>query len=142
MGGKSCCALPLPPPPASSPPAVPAKPVVPKPVIIPYDQQHYQVSISLGVDPDASVSDRDATRMVDQLRSLVESRMGVWWRSDVTGANAGDPLSRAMLATRTAESWNVSLEPTAIEKKFALTLDREGTAFRLSGWSGTALRNR
>ena len=127
------------PPPASSPPAAapqatpPPKPVVPKPVIIPYDQQHYQVSISLGVDPDASVSDRDAARMVDQLRSLVESRMGVWWRSDVTGAKAGDPLSRAMLATRTAESWNVSLEPTPVEKKFALTLDREGTAFRLSG---------
>ena len=107
--------------------------VVPKPVVIPYDQQHYQVSISLGVDPDAGLSDRDSRRIVDQLRSLVESRIGVWWRCDVNGAAGGDPLSRAMLATRTAESWNVALEPTAIEKKFALTLDRDGTAFRLSG---------
>ncbi len=121
-------------PPPSSPPAVlPKKPAAPKPVIIPYDQQHYQVSIALGVDPEAGVPDRDVRRMVDQLRNLVDSRIGVWWRSDVRQAPAGDPLSRAMLATRTAESWNVALEPTAIEKKFALTLDRDGTAFRLSG---------
>ena len=124
---------PLPPPTSSPLPTPLAKPVVPKPVVIPYDQQHYQVSISFGVDPDAGVSDRDARRMVGQLRSLVESRMGVWWRSDVTAATAGDPLSRAMLSSRTAESWNLALEPTLVEKKFALTLDREGTAFRISG---------
>ena len=119
-------------PPPLSPP-LPKKPAAPKPVIIPYDEQHYQVSISLGVVPDAGVPDRDARRMVDQLSSLVESRIGVWWHITVQVAPAGDPLSRGMLAARTAESWNVALEPTLTEKKFALTLDRDGTAFRLCG---------
>ncbi len=117
----------------TAPLPVAPKPVVPKPVVIPYDQQHYQVSIALGVDPDTGIPDRDVRRMVDQLRSLVDPRIGVWWRSDVRQAPAGDPLSRAMLATRTADSWNVALEPTSIEKLFSLTLDRDGTAFRVSG---------
>ena len=58
---------PLPPPTSSPLPTPLAKPVVPKPVVIPYDQQHYQVSISFGVDPDAGVSDRDARRMEYQI---------------------------------------------------------------------------
>lgn len=111
-----------------------AKPIVaPKPPIIPYEQQVYQISITLGVAPDMDLSDREAHRILDQLRSLVETRIGMWWKSDVTLAPAGEPISRAMLASRTAKSWNEALEPTTIEKKFALTLDREGTGFRLSG---------
>ena len=48
-------------------------------------------------------------------------------------ASTGEPLNRAMLEHRTAKEWNAALEPTAIDKNFALTIDRVGTAFRLSG---------
>lgn len=132
--------------PAASPPAAPApasadplakdtrKPVVvPKPVVIPYDQQIYRVSISLGVAPEASIPDRNAGRMVDQLRGLVTSRIGVWWQCDIRVAPAGEPLSRAMLAQRTAESWNAALESHSVDKHFTLTLDRSGSEYRLSG---------
>ncbi len=120
--------------PAVSPATELKKPVVaPKPIIIPYDQQIYHVSISLGVDPGIGVSDRDTQRIVDQLRSLVESRIGVWWQSRVEVAPGGEPLSRSMLAQRTAASWTLAHESTLVEKQFALTLDREGTEYRLSG---------
>ena len=107
--------------------------VAPKPALIPYGEQVYQVAITLGVDPDAGLSDREAQRLVDQLKSLVESRIGVWWNCTVTRAPAGEPLNRAMLSLQQPPAWNAALDPTKIDKKFALTLDREGTKFRLSG---------
>ncbi len=111
-----------------------AKPTpAPKPPVIPYEQQVYQVSITLGVAPELDLSNGESQRIVDQLRALVETRIGMWWQSRVTLSPAGEPNSRAMLELRTAKSWNEALEPTTIEKKFALTLDREGTEFRLSG---------
>lgn len=110
------------------------KPVVaPKPVVVPYDQQIYQVSISLGVDSEAGIPDQDARRMVDQLRGLVTSRIGIWWHCDVRVAPAGEPLNRAMLTQRTAESWKSALESQSVEKHFSLTLDRSGAEYRLSG---------
>lgn len=119
---------------ADQPTAGEKKPLVPtKPLIIPYDQQKYIVSVSLGVAPGSGLSDSEIQRLVVQLRSLMESRIGVWWKMDVTRSLAGDPLNRAMLAARPVTSWNEVLAPTPIEKKFSLTLDREGTRFRLSG---------
>ena len=113
--------------------AAPKVLVAPKPVLIPYSEQVYQVSISLGVDPDAGVSYRDSQRIVDQLKGLVESRIGIWWNCDVARASSGEPLNRSMLIHRKAAVWNAALGSTAIEKMFALTLDRVGTEYRLSG---------
>lgn len=112
----------------------PLKPVVaPKPIVVPYDQQTYQVSISLGVDSEAGIPDQDAQRMVDQLRGLVTSRIGIWWQCDAHVAPAGEPLNRAMLAQRTAASWKSALESHSVEKHFSLTLDRSGAEYRISG---------
>lgn len=111
-----------------------AKPkVVPKPVIIPYQEQIYRVSISVGVDPDAGLTQRDIQRVVAQLTGLVESRIGKWWNCEITQAVSGEPLNRAMLGHQTPASWNLVMEPTDFDKKFALTVDRVGTGFRVSG---------
>lgn len=123
--------------------------VVTKPVVIPYQEQTYRVSISVGVDPEAGLTNRDIQRMVDQLMGLVESRIGKWWNCEVARAASGEPLNRAMLEQRTAASWNTAMEPTVFDKKFILTVDRVGTEYRVSGveWdrasqSTTSVQNR
>ena len=107
--------------------------VAPKPVLIPYGEQIYRVTVTLGVEPGSGIPRREAQRLVSQLKSLVDARIGKWWSCSVLLSSAGEPLNRAMLDHRTAVEWNAALNPTAIEKSFALTLDREGTEFRLSG---------
>lgn len=104
-----------------------------RPVVVPYQEQTYRVSISVGVDPDSGLANRDVQRLVTQLTGLVESRIGKWWNCDVARATLGEPLNRAMLEHRTVASWNSAMESTGYDKKFVLTIDRDGTEFRVSG---------
>ncbi|MFO1007986.1 MAG: hypothetical protein U0929_18655 [Planctomycetaceae bacterium] len=118
--------------PASATPEEKPK-VVARPVVIPYQELTYRVSISVGVDPDSGLTNRDVQRVVTQLTGLVESRIGKWWSCEVGRAVTGEPLNRAMLEHRTAASWNSAMETTNFDKKFVLTIDRVGTEFRVSG---------
>ena len=134
---------PLPSPPATvsddtsptttNPEEKPKAVVPPRPVVIPYQEQTYRIAISVGVDPDLGLANRDVQRVVNQLTGLVESRIGKWWNCEVGRAASGEPLNRAMLEHRTAASWNSAMESTGFDKKFVLTIDRVGNEFRVSG---------
>ncbi len=124
---------------ATTPPAV-AKPVAkpvdklpPKPVVIPFDRQPYKISVSLGISVDSTLSNAEATRLVDQLREILAARIGVSWESRVELAPMSEPSTNGMLANLSTEEWTAVLLESPFDKKFALTLDRTGTKFRLSG---------
>lgn len=118
----------------AAPPAVTAKPTVPpKAPVIPYDQLAYRVSITLGLAPGVGIGDAEAEKMQRQLTALIESRIGLWWQAETKQAPAGEPRSRAMLEALTPRQWNERMEASPYDKRFALTIDRDGTAFQISG---------
>ncbi len=120
--------------PRPAPGSAEAKPqVAPKPIVIPYQEQTYQVTISVGVDPDTELATRDVQRMLNQLKGLVDSRIGSWWKFELALAAVDDPLNHAMLTHRKVAAWNAAMASTAFDKKFALTIDRVGTEYRVSG---------
>lgn len=106
---------------------------VTRPVVIPYQEQVFQVSISLGVAPDSGMTHRQVDQLLRRIQDRLESRIGLWWNCRFALALSGEPIDLATLEHRAVETWTLALEPTPIEKHFALTLDRAGTAYRLCG---------
>ena len=128
--------------PAASPApiAAPAPLRVAKPVVIPFDRQPYQVSVTLGVAADLGMSHAESTRLVEQVREIIRARMGLSWNAQIDLASLNDPSTHTALSDRTAEEWTAVLEKSPFDKKLALTLDRVGTKYRLSGieWDKTS----
>lgn len=132
------------PPSAASASASPAplkipKPNISQPVVIPYDQQPYRVSLSLGIDPALGMTSDESDRLAAQLRDQLLARVGAAWNTQVTLAEPHDPTSHDTLALRSAKDWTAAIGSTPIDKKLALTLDRVGTKYRLAGieWDRT-----
>lgn len=107
--------------------------VAPKPVIIPFDQQSYQVSVTLGFASGVGISDSEARKIERQLAGMIESRVGKWWQAEIQLAPASEPQSRAMLESISQKQWNERMEASPFDKRFALVIGRLGTAYRISG---------
>jgi hypothetical protein len=104
-----------------------------KSVIVPYDLQAYQVSITLGIAPGIGINDHESRRIEGQFARMIEARIGKWWQAEIGLAPASEPHSLAMLNGISLSAWNDRMAKSTADKRFALVVDREGTAFRLSG---------
>lgn len=91
------------------------------------------MSITLGIAPGIGIGDHEARRIEGQFASVIESRIGKWWQAEIRLAPAGEPRNLAMLSAITPSQWNGRLATSAADKRFALVVDRDGTAFRISG---------
>lgn len=120
--------------PSAAAPADSTKPVPPaKPVVIPYELQMYRVSITLGIASGIGISDQESQRIEGQFGRTVESRIGKWWQADIKLAPATEPRRLSMLSAITPSQWNDRMATDPADKRFALVIDRDGTAFRISG---------
>jgi len=119
--------------PAAAPAAATKTVPLAKPVIVPYDLQAYQVSITLGIAPGIGISNQESRRIEGLFARLIESRIGKWWQADIGLAPTSEPRSQAMLNSISLTAWNERMATSTADKRFALVVDRDGTAFRLSG---------
>ncbi len=117
---------------ATAAPAAATKTVpLAKPVIVPYDLQAYQVSITLGIAPGIGISDQkvDASRGCLPPHRIPDRQV---WQADIGLAPTSEPRSQAMLNSISLAAWNERMATSTADKRFALVVDRDGTAFRLS----------